>query len=157
MELVNLGSLIIQAINLSIVVFVLYHFLFKPYLRFIDAEIAKREVFEESLRTSTHIISDARHEASGIIDEAKNEARNIVAEAEKIAKKEQELIIAEARREADQIKAKGLQDIENERRTLYDEMRDKVLAIALRANEKFFGQKNANASFIEQAVKENTL
>lgn len=157
MELVNLGSLFIQAINLSIVVFVMYYFLFKPYLRFIDSEIAKREVFEESLRTSTHIISDARHEASGIIDEAKNEARSIVAESENIAKREYDQIIAEAHRGAEQVKAKGLQDIENERRTLYDEMRDKVLTIALRANEKFFGQKNANASFIEQAVKENTL
>jgi len=157
MELVNLGSLFIQAINLSIVVFVMYRFLFKPYIRYIDAEIAKREVFEESVRTSTHIISDARREAGVIVETARQEAREIIADGENMAKKESSLILSDARREAEQIKTKAAQEIENERRALYDEMRDKVLAIALRANEKFFGQKNANASFIEQAVKENTL
>lgn len=59
MELVNLGSLLIQLINLSVVVFVLYRFIFKPYLAFIDEETAKREALEENVHASEHIISDA--------------------------------------------------------------------------------------------------
>jgi len=59
MELVNLGSLLIQAINLSVVVYVLYRFIFKPYLAFIDEEGLKREAFETNARAAEHIISDA--------------------------------------------------------------------------------------------------
>lgn len=59
MDLVNLGSLIIQFVNLSVVVYVLYRFIFKPYLAFIDEETAKREAFEANVHASEHIISDA--------------------------------------------------------------------------------------------------
>lgn len=59
MELVNFGSLIIQLINLSVVVYVLYRFIFKPYLAFIDEETAKREAFESNAHAAEHIISDA--------------------------------------------------------------------------------------------------
>jgi F-type H+-transporting ATPase subunit b len=154
MELVNLGSLLIQLVNLSVVVYVLYRFIFKPYLAFIDEETAKRETFEENARASEHIISDARHEAGVIIEAAKSEARSLVADAEGLAKQEHVLIIAEARKEAEQIKTKASKDIENERQALHNELRDKVLSIALRANEKLFGKNEANAQFIAQVIKE---
>lgn len=56
MELVNLGSLFIQLINLSVVVYVLYRFIFKPYLAFIDVESEKRIAFEENVRAADHIL-----------------------------------------------------------------------------------------------------
>lgn len=37
---------------------------------------------------------------------------------------------------------------------LHNELRTKVLSIALRANEKLFGKSGANAEFITQAIKE---
>lgn len=154
MELVNLGSLLIQLINLSVVVYVLYRFIFKPYLAFIDEETAKREAFEENARSAEHIISDARKEAGIIMEAAKNEARSLVADSEGLAKKEHALIVAEARQEAEQIKAKASKDIENERQALHNELRERVLSIALRANEKLFGKNEANAEFIAKVIKE---
>lgn len=154
MELVNLGSLLIQLINLGVVVYVLHRFIFKPYLAFIDEETAKREAFEENARAAEHIISDARKEASAITEAAKNEARALVADSEGLAKQEYALIVADARKEAEQIKAKASKDIENERQALHAELRERVLSIALRANEKLFGKKEANAEFVAQMVKE---
>ncbi|MDD2916371.1 MAG: ATP synthase F0 subunit B [Candidatus Gracilibacteria bacterium] len=154
MELVNLGSLLIQLVNLSVVVYVLYRFIFKPYLAFIDEETAKREAFEENARAAEHIISDARKEAGTIMDAAKNEARAIVADSEALAKKEYSLILSDARKEAEQIKVKASKDIENERQALHNELRERVLSIALRANEKLFGKSEANAAFIAQVLKE---
>jgi F-type H+-transporting ATPase subunit b len=154
MELVNLGSLFIQLINLSVVVYVLYRFIFKPYLAFIDEETAKREAFEENARAAEHIISDARKEAGIIMDAAKNEARAIITDSEALAKKEYSLILSDARKESEQIKVKASKDIENERQALHNELREKVLSIALRANEKLFGKNEANADFIAKVIKE---
>ena len=154
MELVNLGSLLIQAINLSVVVYVLYRFIFKPYLAFIDEEGLKREAFETNARAAEHIISDAWKEASSILEAAKNQSRVMIADSEGLAKKEHALIIADALKEAEQLKAKAAQDIEREREILHDELRTKVLSIALRANEKLFGKNQANAEFITQVIKE---
>ena len=154
MELVNLGSLLIQLINLSIVVFVLYRFIFKPYLAFIDEETAKREALEENIHASKHIIFDAGKEAAALMESAKNEARAIVADSEGLAKKEYALIVADARREAEQIKLKASKDIENERQALYNELRDRVLSIALRANERLFGKTEANTEFITKIIQE---
>ncbi len=154
MELVNLGSLIIQFVNLSVVVYVLYRFIFKPYLAFIDEETAKREAFEANARAAEHLISDAWKEAAGIVETAKKEARAIVADSEGLAKQEYALIVADARKEAEQMKTKASKDIENERVSLHNELRDKVLFIALRANEKLFGKSQANAEFIAQTIKD---
>ena len=157
MELVNLGSLFIQLINLSVVVFVLYRFIFKPYLAFIDEEIEKKRIFDENAHAAEHIISNAGKEAATILEKAKNEARAIVADSEGLAKKEYSLILSDARKEAEQIKIKASKDIENERVQLHEELRDKVLSIALHANEKLFGKKEANADFIKQVMKDTSL
>jgi len=78
----------------------------------------------------------------------------MIADSEGLAKKEHALIIADALKEAEQLKAKAAQDIEREREILHDELRTKVLSIALRANEKLFGKNQANAEFITQVIKE---
>lgn len=82
------------------------------------------------------------------------EARSMLADSEGLAKKEYTLIIADARNEAEQIKLKASKDIENERLSLHNELRERVLSIALRANEKLFGKNEANAEFIAKIIKE---
>ncbi len=154
MDLINIQTLIIQTINISIVVFVLWRFLFKPYLAHIDEETEKQRLFDENTLAAKHLISNAWKEAAAILEAAKNEARAIVADSEWLAKKEYTLIVSDARAEAGQIKQKATKDIENERLSLYSELREKVLSIALRANEKLFGKSSANAEFITQAIKE---
>ena len=88
------------------------------------------------------------------METAKNEARTIVADSEGLAKKEYTLIIADARREAEQIKLKASKDIENERQALYNELRNRVLSIALKANERLFGKTEANTEFITKIIQE---
>lgn len=114
----------------------------------------KRAAFEENTHAAVHIVSDAQKEAVLIAQAAKNEARATLADAEALAKKEHANILAAAAMEAQQIKTKALADVDNERQALYSELRDKVLSIALHANEKLFGKSEANAEFIRQSMKE---
>lgn len=154
MDLINFQTLIIQTINISIVVFVLWRFLFKPYLAFIDSEAEKQRLFEENTLAAAHLISNASKEAVSIVEAAKVEARTMLTDSEGLAKKEYSLIIADARNESEQMKQKASKDIENERLSLYTELREKVLSIALRANEKLFGKNEANVQFITKIIKE---
>lgn len=154
MDLINIQALIIQTINILIVAFVLWRFLFKPYLAHIDEQTRKQAELEENVRAADHIMSKARSEANNITDAAKKEAKDIVAQGENLAKKEASLLVAAAREESQQIKNKAELDIANERKSLENAMKEKVLSVALKLNEKLFGKKDANADFIKQAMKE---
>lgn len=78
----------------------------------------------------------------------------MITDSEGLAKKEYSLILSDARREAEQIKIKASKDIENERQALHNELREKVLSIALRANEKLFGKNETNREFIAKVLKD---
>ena len=80
MELFDLPSLIIQAINLAIIIFVLHRFLFKPYLATLQEEEAKRKKLEKDVAASTHIVDDAHVEAKQILDTARADAKKMSAD-----------------------------------------------------------------------------
>lgn len=119
--------------------------------------MVKRAAFEDNALSALNIVSDAKKEAEAIVAQAKNDARATLLDSEALAKKEYANIIFAANTEAEQLKIKALSDVENERRSLHLELREKVITIALRANEKFFGQKEANADFIKQVMKDIKL
>lgn len=153
-QFVDWKVMLVQVVNFAIIFYVLSKFVFKPLIAFLDEESAKRQALEENARAAEHIVIDAQNEATAIVDTAKKEARAIMSDSEELAKKEYALTLANARKEAEQIKTKASKDIENERQALHSELRERVLSIALRANEKLFGKKEANAEFIAQMVKE---
>ena len=154
---VNLGSFIIQFINISIIIFVLNKFLFKPYLAYIKAEEKKRQELERAHEEMELLKDEAKKEASEILKEAKKEASEIKKRSESIAKEEALEIVEEAKAEAGKIKNKAELDIENERKNLYAELKDKVLDVALKLNEKLFSKSDANKDFIEKALKEEKI
>lgn len=154
---VNLGSFIIQFINICIIIFVLNKFLFKPYLGYIESEEKKRVELETAHSEMEELKKWAKSEAKQILDEAKKNALQIKANAENLAKDEADSILLEAKEEAQKIKSKANLDIENERKNLYSELKDKILDVALKLNEKLFTKSEANKDFIEKALKEQKI
>lgn len=154
---VNLGSFIIQFINICVIIFVLNKFLFKPYLGYIESEEKKRIELEKAHSEMEELKKWAKIEAKQIVDEAKKNAIEIKANAEDIANDEADSIISLAKDEAEKIKNKAALDIENERKNLYSELKDKVLDVALKLNEKLFSKSESNKSFIEKALKEEKI
>lgn len=152
--LVDLGSLAIQAVNLGIVAFVLKKFVFSPYLAYLDEEAAKRAELERSTELAAQAEADARAKAEAIIDEAKREGKSIREESKTLAKQEASLIVFEANKEADAVRAKGLSDIESERRALEESLRAKVVSVALKINEKVFGKSESNAELVKNLAKD---
>lgn len=152
--LVDLGSLAIQAVNLGIVAFVLKKFVFSPYLAYLDEEAAKRAELERSSELAAQAEADAHAKAEEIVNEAKREGKSIREESKTLAKQEAALIVFEANKEADAVRAKGLADVESERRALEESLRAKVVSVALKINEKVFGKSEANAELVKNLAKD---
>ncbi len=152
--LVDLGSLAIQAVNLGIVAFVLKKFVFSPYLAYLDEEAAKRVELERSSELAAQAEADARAKADEIVNEAKREGKSIREESKTLAKQEASLIVFEANKEADAVRAKGLADVDSERRALEESLRAKVVSVALKINEKVFGKSEPNAELVKNLAKD---
>jgi F0F1-type ATP synthase membrane subunit b/b' len=101
----------------------------------------------------TETIERAEKEAKDIVESAKREGKNIREESKTVAKQEASLIVFSANKEADAVRAKAGTDIENERRSLEESLRAKVVSVALKINEKMFGKSEANAEFVKNAAK----
>ncbi|MDQ1343599.1 MAG: synthase subunit b [Patescibacteria group bacterium] len=152
--LLDFGSLAIQAVNLAVVAYVLKRFVFSPYLAYLDEEQAKRDEIERSHEVVREAEESARKKAAGIVEEAKREGKNIREESKTLAKQEASLIVFEANKEAEAVRAKGLADIGNERRALEESLRAKVVSVALKINEKVFGKSEANADLVKSLAKD---
>jgi len=79
---VNLGSFIIQFVNICIIIFVLNKFLFKPYLAYMLTEDKKRSELEKAYDEMEEAKKEAKKEAKLILDEAKKDAESIKKNAE---------------------------------------------------------------------------
>ncbi len=153
-QLIDPASLVIQTVNLAIIVFVLWKFFFKPYLTYLDEENTKRIKLEADIANSAHIIDNANAEAAKILDSSRVDARNLANEILENARKDADNMRADAALEAEEARKKGFADVEHERRTLREEMKERVVSVALKMNEKLFGKNEANEQFLKNSHKD---
>lgn len=147
--LIDWSSFFIQAINFAIVAFVLSRFFFKPYLKFLDEEAAKRKDLEEKLTKQAHILEEAHNQAANIVDQAKVDARITATEIVENSRKEGAEIVARANKDAELTRSKGFADIASERKTMETEMKKRVIDVALALNAKIFGDSKTHREFLE--------
>ncbi len=155
--LFDLSSFIIQAINFAVVAFVLRRFFFVPYMSYLDEEAKKRKHLEAEIAKSAHILTDAHNQATNIIDQAKVDAKLIASEIAENARKESVELIKKAHQDADAARAKWFDDIALERKMIVEELRSKVIDVALKMNEKLFEKNESNVEFLKVQAKEIVL
>ena len=153
--LFDLSSFVIQAINFIIVAFVLRRFFFVPYMHYLDEEAKKRKHLEAEIAKSTHILTDAHNQAANIIDQSKVDAKLIASEIAENARRESIELIKKAHIDADAARTKGFEDIALERKMIAEELRSKVINVALKMNEKLFAKNDANIDFLK--TQANTI
>ena len=151
--LFDLSSFIIQAINFIVVAFVLRKFFFVPYMAYLDEEAKKRRTLEAEIAKSAHILTDAHNQATNIIDQSKVDAKLIASEIAENARKESVKLIKKAHADADAARSKGFDDIALERKMIVEELRSKVIDVALKMNEKLFAKNEANVEFLKTQAK----
>ncbi len=151
--LFDLSSFIIQAINFIVVAFVLRKFFFVPYMAYLDEEAKKRRTLEAELAKSVNILTDAHNQAANIVDQSKVDAKLIASEIAENARKESVELIKRAHADADAARSKGFDDIALERKMIVEELRSKVIDVALKMNEKLFAKNESNVEFLKTQAK----
>ena len=147
--LIDWGSFLIQIINFAIVAYVLRRFFFVPYLQFLDEEALKRKDLEEKLAKQSHILEEAHNQAANLVDQAKVDARMVASEIIDNARKEGKELAEKATKDAELTRSKGFADIAGERISMENEMKKRVIDVALALNAKVFGESRAHREFLE--------
>jgi F-type H+-transporting ATPase subunit b len=125
-------------VNLAVIIFVLWKFVFSPYLRYLDEEAKKRAQLESQLQKTEYIVKEAHNQAENIIDQSRVDAKMIASEITENARKEATEIVTKAQSDADVARSKGFADVAHERKLIIEELKGRVVDVALKMNEKLF-------------------
>lgn len=104
--------LLAQIINFSIIIFVLTKLLYKPILSMLEKR--KKEIEQGLLITQKMKVEEEKfvERKEKLLDETRREARQIIEEAKKHAKEAEKDIVTQAHQEANEIFAKGKEEVE---------------------------------------------
>lgn len=153
-ELIDIPSLIIQSVNLAIIIFVLRRFLFIPYMQYLDQEAAARKLLIEQTKEGEAILTQARDQAEQIVDRSRLDAKMVASEITEQARREAMDIRSHAEKDAENTRSKGFSEIALERKKLYEEMKSRVMEVALALNKKLFGDSSSHREFLEKNAQE---
>lgn len=152
MENLSLGIIIAQLINFWIVFFIFYYFLWDKIVKIIE----ERRIKLDNLNNSDDIVKEkiekAEELSKKIIDEARKKAQEIQKQAEELSKKEAQNRIEEASKKAQSILDSALDNIKKEEVNMIEWVKQKLLEVSLKINEKIFLDSSKNKEFIEKEV-----
>lgn len=150
-------QLIFNILNTLILFLALRHFLFKPVKEFMD----KRT---NEIQSSIEAAEKMNEEAEGLYQEynkklqsAHDEGREIVRNSTKNAERKSEEILTQTKEEVIRLKEKANKDIELEKQSVINSLKEEVAGIALLAAESIISKSmdsDTNKSLIDEVIKE---
>ncbi len=154
---ISLHEIIFAIVNFLILVGVLTKFLYKPYLNMIDAR-------QQSIKDSFAHAADTNRLADEKMDQynkrianAENEGREIIKNAKVKAEAQANDIIAEATKEAADIKLRAEKEVERQRAKAMSEMKSEIAAMAVLVAERVLEREMAQtgqAQYIDSVIEE---
>jgi F-type H+-transporting ATPase subunit b len=136
----NLGFLLFQIFNFTILVILLYAWAYKPILNMLDKRKKKIAQGLEDARIASEARANAEQEAAKIIAEAQNKASQIMHESIERAESAAGEIRANAQSEATKEREASLAEIQIERDRMLGDLRNQIAALAIAAAQKLLGE-----------------
>lgn len=128
--------LLIQAINFGLLLLILWHFLYKPVIKVVDA---RRERIEQGIRAaeqSERELGEAEAEKARILREAMHKGDQLIEAAKKRAEAEEHALLKEAHRKAIHLLNEAERRIEREHADMLQKAERDVTRMAVLAAEK---------------------
>ena len=94
-------------------------------------------------------MSLAKQQKEALLDEARQTTATLMKESEIISREKANTIIKHANRQALAILDGGKRELEKERLTMLAQMKEHIVDVSLRLNEKMFGPGKTNKEFLE--------
>jgi F0F1-type ATP synthase membrane subunit b/b' len=111
-----------------------------------EAQLEKLNTAEDHYEQK---MSLAKQQKLEMIDAARQTTATLMKESEVISREKANTIIKHANRQALAILDGGKRDLERERLTMLSQMKEHIIDVSLRLNEKIFGPGKTNREFLE--------
>ena len=154
---INLGYLISQIVNFTLLAVLLYFVAYKPILRMLDQRSERIKQGLEDAELESRRAAEMEQEFEQRLAEARKEGQEIVAQATQMSEKARQEILETAREEARAQVEKAKEEISRERELAMSELRQQVADLSLSISEKVIGealdqqrQRDLIADFLEQ-------
>ena len=154
---INLGYLISQIVNFTLLAVLLYFVAYKPILRMLDERSARIKKGLEDAEAASRRAAEMEQEFEARMSEARKEGQEIVAQATQMSEKARQEILETARKESRAQIEKAKEEIARERELAMAELRQQVADLSLSISEKVIGealdeqrQRQLIAEFLEQ-------
>jgi F-type H+-transporting ATPase subunit b len=137
---INLGFLIFQILNFTIMVILLYAWAYKPIIKALETRKQKIAQSMEDARVAAEARANAEAEAREIIAKAQAEATQKVREASERADNAARDILAQAETDAAKAREAALGEVQLERDRILADLRGQVAALAMAAAQRLVGE-----------------
>jgi F-type H+-transporting ATPase subunit b len=137
---INLGYLISQIVNFTLLAALLYVVAYKPVLRMLDDRSARIEKGLEDAQEASRRAAEMEQEFDQRMVEARKQGQEIIAQSTQMSEKARQEILATAREEARAEVDKAREEIARERDMAMAELRQQVADLSLTISEKVIGE-----------------
>jgi F-type H+-transporting ATPase subunit b len=136
---INLGYLIFQILNFTIVCILLYAWAYKPILNMMEKRKTKIAQGLEDARVASEARANAEQDATKIVAEAQNKASQVIHESTERAEAAAMEIKAAAVAESTKEREASLAEVQLERDRMLGDLRSQIAALAIAAAQKLVG------------------
>lgn len=154
---INLGYLISQIVNFTLLAVLLYFVAYKPILRMLDERSARIQKGLADAEAASKRAEEMEQEFERRMGEARKQGQEIVAQATQMSEKARQEILDKARDEAVAQIAKAKDEISRERDAAMADLRKQVAELSVAISEKVLGetldeqrQRRLIAQFLEE-------
>ena len=146
---IDIYILLAQVINFGILLAILHFAIGKK----LNAKIQERRKQLEKLNTAedhyAQKMSLATQQKEEMLDAARQTTATLMKESEIISHEKAAKIMQQAHRDALAVLDGGKREIEKERLTMLTQMKEHIIDVSLKLNEKMFGPGKTNKDFLE--------
>lgn len=154
---INLGFLVSQIVNFTLLAVLLYFVAYKPVMRMLDERSARIKEGLEDAEKASRRAAEIEQEFEQRMAESRREGQEIIAQATQMSEKARQDILTKARDESKALIEKAKEEIIRERELAMSELRTQVAELSLSIAEKVVGeslddtrQRRLIADFLEQ-------
>lgn len=154
---INLGFLISQLVNFTLIAVLLTMLLYKPILNMLNQRKERIARSMADVDAARDAAAKAQQEYDRRIAEAQRKAQEIIAQAAQASEKVGAEIKAEAQREADVIRQQAREEATQERAHLLADVQSQIASLSMLATERVLGQAvdtNTQRKLIDQFLAE---
>jgi F-type H+-transporting ATPase subunit b len=126
--LINLG---IQLLNIGILTFILSKFLYKPVVKFLNSRTERIKNEIETVRKDRDEALELKEKYESLVTGIESEREEVLHQAYKKAMEKSDQMLFDARREAEMVFERALQELETEKKSQNEEMKRQIVDLSV--------------------------